>query len=197
MKTIRIALGACVAVLSLQAHAAGMMKAGLWEMKLLHQEMDGRDMTAQMAEAQQKAQAAIASMPPEQRAKIEAMMGGKAGAAALGGPTRICVSPAMAARDKPVMDPKNHCEPGTFTHTGNKMTFEMSCKTAQGTMNGKGESVNNGDTVDTKMNMTTTDARGTHNMVMESQMTFLGADCQGVKPLDQIAEEMKAPPKAP
>jgi len=41
------------------------------------------------------------------------------------------------------------------------------------------------------MDMTMTDARGQHSMQTESQMKFLGADCQGVKPADQIARDLQ------
>jgi len=191
MLMTRLTIAASAALLISNAYGAGMMKAGLWEMKILHQEVDGKDMTAQISDAMQKAQAAMARMPPEQRAKMEAMMAGKGGPANLADAHRLCVSAEMAARDKPVFDPKSHCEPAKITRSGNTTTYELKCKTANGSMAGKGASTNNGDTVDTKMDITMTNASGTHKMVMESQLTYLGLDCQGIKPLDQIAEDIK------
>ena len=50
---------------------AGDMKAGLWEVKTTKQVVDGQDMQAQMRQMQQQ----MASLPPEQRKQMEAMMG--------------------------------------------------------------------------------------------------------------------------
>jgi hypothetical protein len=40
--------------------------------------------------------------------------------------------------------------------------------------------------------MMTTGRDGKHTMQTESQMIYLGPDCQGLKPADQIAREMQA-----
>jgi len=191
MLTTRLVIALSAGLLIGKAYGAGMMKAGLWEMKILHQEIDGKDMTAQISDAMHKAQAAMASMPPEQRTRMEAMMASKGGQANLADAHRICVSAEMAARDKPVFDPKSHCEPAKITRSGNTTTYELNCKTANGSMAGKGASTNNGDTVDTRMDMTMTNPSGTHKMVMESQLAYLGSDCRGIKPLDQVGEEAK------
>jgi len=160
------------------------MKAGLWEMKQIHQVVDGRDMAAQMAAANAKMEQAMANMTPEQRKQMEAMMGGKSmpGQGASGGSMRVCISPAMAARDKPMVDPEGHCEPATVTHSGAKTSFEFHCAANGRTQVGKGETMANGDTVTTLMDMTMTDAQGSHTMHSESQMKYLGPDCQGIKP---------------
>ncbi|GAB1413897.1 hypothetical protein MASR1M97_26330 [Candidatus Desulfobacillus denitrificans] len=50
------------------------MKAGLWEIKTLKQVMDGRDMKAQMDAAQAQMQQQMASLPPDQRKQMEAML---------------------------------------------------------------------------------------------------------------------------
>ena len=166
---------------------ASSLKAGLWEIKPISQIMDGRDMTAQMASAQEKMQQAMANMSPEQRKQMQAMMGHQGAPA--GGGMRICVSPAMAARDKPMVDPEGRCEPATVNHSGNKTSFEFNCTANGRTSTGKGESTVNGDTVTTRVDMTMTDARGRHTMQSESQMKYLGSDCQGIKPLDQLAKK--------
>lgn len=165
------------------------LKSGLWEIKPISQIMDGRDMTAQMASAQAKMQQAMANMPPEQRKQMEAMMWHQGASA--GGGMRICVSPAMAARDKPMVDPEGRCEPATVNHIGNKTSFEFNCTVNGRTSVGKGESTVSGDTVTTRVDMAITDARGRHTMQSESQMKYLGSDCQGIKPLDQLAKKAK------
>jgi Protein of unknown function (DUF3617) len=158
------------------------MKPGLWEMKNIRQVMDGRDMSAQMAAAQAKMQERLASMPPDQRAKLEAMMPPSQGT------YRVCISEAMAARGRPMIDREGHCDPAKFDRSGNKITFEFNCTTSGNTRTGKGETIINGDTMTTRFDATTTDSRGTHTMQSESQMNYLGADCQGVKPADQFAK---------
>jgi hypothetical protein len=182
MKALTLAV---LLALSGSAFAEGYLKAGLWEAKVIRMVRDGQDQTAKMADAQAKMQASLAKMPPAQRAQIEAMMKGSAS----GGPgsVRMCISAAMAARDKPIMEPNSRCEPTAFNRSGNKITFEYSCKTESRTSVGKGESIINGDSITNHVNSTVTDPSGTHNTEIETQMTYLGADCQGVKPADEMA----------
>ena len=168
------------------AYAQGSgLKPGLWEVKQISQIVDGRDMGAQMASAQARMEQSMARMSPERRKQMEAMMGGQGLPAqgAAGGGTRICISPAMAARDKPMVDPEGRCEPAKVSRSGNKSSFEFNCTGNGRTMVGKGESTTSGDTVTTRMDMTTTDAAGRHTMQSESQMKYLGADCKGIKPI--------------
>lgn len=180
---------AILITLSGSAFAQGSsLKPGLWEMKQIRQVMDGRDMAAQMASAQNQMQQAMANMPPERRKQMEAMMGGQGMPAQGAGGMRICISPAMAARDKPMVDPEGRCEPAKVSRSGNKTSFEFNCSTSGRTMVGKGESTVSGDTVTSRMDMATTDASGRHTMQSESQMKYLGPDCQGIKPMDQLAK---------
>jgi Protein of unknown function (DUF3617) len=169
------------------------LKPGLWEIKPISQIMDGRDMTAQMASAQAKMQQEMANMPPEQRKQMETMMGPQGASA--GSSMRICVSPAMAARDKPMVDPEGRCEPATVNRSGNKTSFEFNCTANGRTSVGKGESTVSGDTVTTRVDMTMTDARGRHTIKSESQMKYLGSDCQGIKPLDQLVKKFQNSPQ--
>lgn len=169
------------------------MKPGLWEVKQIKQVMDGQDMAAQMASAQAQMQQQLAKMSPEQRKQMEAMMGrqGLPSPTAAAGATRICISPAMAAMDKPMVDPEGRCEPAKVSRSGNKTSFEFNCKVQGRATVGKGESTHSGDTVTTRMDMTTTDASGRHTMQSESQMKYLGPDCQGIKPVDQMVKDAK------
>jgi hypothetical protein len=165
------------------------LKPGLWEMKQISQVMDGRDMTAQMASVQARMDQSMAKMTPERRKQMEAMMGAQAmPQGAGGGGTRVCISPAMAARDKPMVEPEGRCEPAKVSRSGNKTSFEFNCTSNGSTMVGKGESTVSGDMVNTRMDMATTDANGRHTMQSESQMKYLGPDCQGVKPMDQLVK---------
>lgn len=164
------------------------LKPGLWESKVTRQVMDGRDMSAQMKSAQSQMQAAMANMPAAQRKQMESMMKGRPMPGA-NGATRICISPQMAARDKPMVDREGHCEPTKIVRSGSKTSFEFDCTSEGRHMVGHGDSVVSADSVSTRMDMTSTDAQGKHHMQTETQMSYLGADCQGIKPLDQAGSQ--------
>jgi hypothetical protein len=191
----KIAFAILITTLSGGAFAeSSSLKAGLWEIKPIHQVVDGRDTTAQMAAAQAKMQQAMASMTPEQRKQMEAMMKGMGtNSPSAAGLVRICVSPAMAAKNAPMVDHEGHCAPAKVTRNGNKSTFEFNCTTNGRTTVGSGESTTNGDTISTSVNMTMTDSKGHHNMQSESEMTYLGSDCQGIKPADQLVKDLQRP----
>lgn len=187
-------IAAALAVVAVPALAQTIMKPGLWELRTTKQVMDGQDMLAQMAGVQAEMQKMMANMSAAQKKQMEAMMGKQAGTA--GNVHRICISPEMAARDRP-MTPDDRCEPARISRSGNKLSFEFNCTTDGRTMVGKGESILGGDTVNSRMDMVMTDARGKHTMQTESQMKYLGADCQGIKPADQIARELQQARQVP
>ena len=169
------------------AQASG-MKAGLWEINPTSQTVDGRDMTSEMSSAQARIQQEMDRLSPAQREKMQAMMGQGTPA---GGGMRICVSPAMAASDTPIVDREGRCKPATVNRSGNKTSFEFNCTSNGRTSVGKGESIASGDTITTRMDMTETDARGKHTMHSESRMKYLGSDCQGIMPADQVAKKSR------
>jgi len=172
-----------IAMLALALPAAGDslgIKPGLWDLTTTKRTLDGHDLSGMTSAMQQ----AMAALPPERRAQIEAMTKGRL-SDAISNNMSLCISPAMASADRPVLDPSGRCQPATVTRHGNKMSFAVSCASKDGQANGKGESVINGDTVTTVMDMTTSDAQGTHVLHTESQMVWRGADCGSVKPLDQ------------
>ncbi|HEV3241049.1 MAG TPA: DUF3617 domain-containing protein [Casimicrobiaceae bacterium] len=159
------------------------LKPGLWEVKPIRHVVDGHDMATQMAAASAKMEQAMANMTPEQRKQMEAMMSGQGMSRGVaGGGTRICVSQAMAAKDKPMLDSEGRCEPAKVNRSGNKTSFEFNCTNNGRTEAGSGESTLSGDTVTTRVDMTMTDSRGSHTVQNESQMKYLGPDCQGIKP---------------
>jgi hypothetical protein len=171
------------------AHAEDFLKPGLWEVQIVKQIADGKDMSGQIAAAQAQMQQQMAAMSPAQRKQMEQMMGGKLPAQ---GPNRICISAEMASRDKPMMPPDAQCEPTQVSRSGNTMRYEINCKQDGRTVVGKGESTASADSVISRMDMTMTDARGKHTMQHESRMKYLGSDCQGVVPVDQLAKRMGA-----
>lgn len=158
---------------------AGDMKAGLWEMKTTRQIVDGQDMRAQMQQMQQQ----MAGLPPEQRKQMEAMMGRQGMAMGPGGATRMCISEEMAKRDTPMVDPDGRCQPTKMSRSGSTMRYEFDCVMEGRRTVGKGESTASGNTINARMDATTTDASGRHTMQTESQMTYLGPDCRGLAPI--------------
>jgi len=164
------------------------LKPGLWENKQISMVVDGRDMNAQMAAAQAKMQQEMAKLTPDERKQMQAMMSkASGGMMSQQGVMRICISPAMATKNNPMLE--NGCEPVKLNRSGNKTNFEINCTKNGRTMVGKGESTYSNDTVTTSTDMTMTDARGRSTMQMEMQMKYLGTDCQGVKPADQIIRD--------
>jgi Protein of unknown function (DUF3617) len=165
-------------------------KAGLWDWIAVRQVFDGREMKVQSAAARSEMQQkALAHMTPEQRKQMEAMMNSQAAAPTGGTSYRVCVSAAMAARNKLMFDPRGRCEPNKVSRSGDKTTFEFDCtRNGFGTA-GKGESIVAGDTISTSVDTTITDPRGRHTMHSETQMKYLGQDCQGVKPLDELSKQ--------
>jgi hypothetical protein len=191
MKKTMIAFG--FALVSTSALAAGYMKAGLWEMRTLKQVHDGQDMTARMAAAQSEMQKRMASLPPAQRKQMEALMAKQGGGGGGAGDStmKICVSPQMAERDRPVFPPESKCEIIRFDRSGDRVSFEVSCNPEGRIMTGKGESTVSANLIKSRMDMIMTDARGKHTIQAESEMRYLGSDCQGLKPADQIAHETR------
>lgn len=188
MKRTLVFIG--LGILAQAAIAETFMKPGLWEVRIVKQVMDGKDMSAQMASAQAMMQEKMAAMSPAQRKQMEQIMGGQAMPSQ--GAQRICISQEMASRDKPMMPPDAKCEPTKFDRSGNKMTFEINCTADGRTTTGKGETVGSGDAVTSRMDMVVSDAKGRHTMQHESQLKFIGADCQGIKPVDQLMKSMNS-----
>lgn len=159
------------------------LKPGLWEMKVTKQIVDGKDVTAQVNSGIEMLRQSLANMTPEQRQKMSAMMGNLA-VGSSGAPS-ICVSAAMAAKNQPLVGHGANCPPAKITHSGNQTTFELQCTSNGKTTVGTGTSIVNGNVITTSMTATISDAKGQHVMQNESQMTFVGSDCQGIRPIDQ------------
>lgn len=177
------------------AHAVDLgVKAGLWETRMIHNVIDGKDMAPQlnalMAQQQAKMQAAMANMTPEQRAQMMSQMKSLAGN---NGTTRTCLSPTMAAKQSALIDPEGHCSAISITPSGmNKISFSFTCNRDGNTATGTGTRTVSGDTATLHMDMSSTGNNGKHTMQMDSEMTYLGADCQGVLPIDEVAKSMQA-----
>lgn len=186
MRTLTIGSLAVALVLAaaLLAHAAGIgLKPGLWEVHLVKQVVDGRDMTAQITRANARMQQALKNMPPEQRARLEAMLKQHGVNESGNGSFRICITPEMAKRDTPVLDREGRCKPIDLRRSGNRTTYTFDCTSHGVTTTGKGVATIGSERVTTETDATTQSETGEkHVMHTESEMTYLGSDCGDVKP---------------
>jgi Protein of unknown function (DUF3617) len=175
-----------VALAAVNGLAAGFgLKPGLWESRVVKHVLDGQDMTPQMTAAMSQMQNNLSRLPPEKRAQLEAMMK-EHGALTMGtaGITRLCISPEMAGRNKPIVDPEGRCQPVKINQSGNHTTFEINCSANGTVMAGKGESTATGDVITSRVDMSTRKGKGeTHMLHNETEMKFLGSDCGDVKPI--------------
>jgi hypothetical protein len=184
----RAILAGIAVVAASQSLAGGYgLKPGLWETHIIKMTVDGQDRTGQMAEATSKMQAAMANLPPERRAQMEAMMKQRGMDTAGGGGTaRMCFSKEFADSDRPYANTSKdeQCEPAQITHSGNRTTYSVTCTGHGETSTGKGEAIATGDLISAKIDMTSKGADGaTHQRHIETEMKFLGADCGDLKPI--------------
>lgn len=174
------------------AQASGGLKPGLWESRVLKLNVNGQDMLSQMSAMQEQMRQAMAKMSPAERKQMEAMMGAQMADPMM---QRICISPEMAARDESILPrPEDaQCEQPKIKRSGQRTTFEVACKTREGPMLTKGESLVSGDRVDTKVETVVTTAGGGRQVSLtESTMKYLGKDCGSVKPVEQIIQDAEA-----
>jgi hypothetical protein len=183
----RTILGAALAVAATGALSAAepAVKPGLWEVKLVRQFMDGRDVTTLVPAALAGMQQLMANMTPQQRRQMEATFGRPPANTT----QRLCISPEMAAGDKPLLPPDVKCEPTAFSREGAVVKFEFNCTDQGRTTSGKGESVLAAESVSTRIDMVTSDASGRHTWQNQSQASYVGADCGKLKPADQVLRE--------
>jgi hypothetical protein len=177
----RTILALCLVIGGQAVAQAPDVKPGLWQVKPISQVVDGRDVLAAMMASQARMQQSLANLPPDQRQRMEATMGGMLTA-------RLCLSPAIAAQGVPMVDPEGKCQPENVERNGDKTSFEFHCSRNGRTSVGTGERTGTGNVLHTRMDMTTTDAKGSHRLQSEAEMTYIGADCQGVKSVDQLGK---------
>jgi len=152
------------------------IKPGLWEVRILKMEQDGRDLMPGMRQA-------VANIPPEYLEQLSKM---GVGAGLVGNDvvlSRVCYSAAMVKNNDWLAEQykkqQQECSPPIVKHgSGNRSTFEIICKNT--TI--KGEGVITDDLITTKSEIMTIVNRKMSTVVQESQMTFLSSDCGDIKP---------------
>lgn len=189
----RTALVAMLATNAVAATADPAVQPGLWEVRMVRQYMDGRDVTALVPVALSGLQQLMGGMTPQQRKQVEATLGSQVA----NGSTvqRLCVSPEMASGDKPLLPADVKCKPTEFNRQGTRLTFAFNCADQGRTTTGRGVSQLASQRVTTRVDLVTNDANGRHTWINQSEASFLGADCGSLKPADQVVREAETAKK--
>lgn len=179
--TIRhIALPSCAIAVALAAQPAlaQQFKPGLWETNNTMGAGGGK-LQGAIAMVQQQ----MATMDPEQRKRIEGMMSRQGVVISDDGViAKMCITPAMAARQQLPIQQHGNCSYQHAPVVGNSMKFSFSCTNPQA--NGEGSATFSGPTAYTSTMRVTTTATGTSETVnLESAGRWLGAECGAVKPI--------------
>lgn len=165
------------------AEAAGLgLKPGLWDVRLVRQMVDGHDVSAQLTESVAKTQTALGKLAPKARAKAEKRfhVGDDSGSNTS---FRICLTPAMAATDLPIMDKDGSCRPTLISQSGHRVTFRIQCSSDGTLVKGRGQAAGTGMLITVKSDVVTRAANGSsHTLHNEMQMHYLGADCGNIPP---------------
>jgi hypothetical protein len=169
-KTLIPTLFISVMSLSFSAHAAGQMKAGLWEMKLKSD--------------------LVKNMPKVPPAQLEQMrkMGIEMPTFKDGGMvTKVCISKEMAERNEPpeMNQKESGCQAKNYQRSGNAYSLDIVCDGPLMKGTGKVKGAFNGDQSFTSTYDFTGTAQGQPvKQHHESSGKWLAADCGNVKPMD-------------
>jgi len=152
------------------------IKPGLWEMKQLSMEVDGKPMPS-MAQMPQ-----LAQLPPEVRKQMEAQMKAQ-GIDMQGGGIRTCISAEMLKQNQWGQNQgqgQQDCKMDVLERSGSTWRWKVQCKEGQG----EGSTVFNGDAGYTSdMHWRGTAKGQPQSMKTKVQARWLGADCGGLKPI--------------
>jgi len=152
------------------------VKLGLWETTSTT-EMNGMA----MPNMPQIPPEALAQMPPEQRARIEAMMKGRGGSGP-GTTTRYCVTKESLQRPMAFGQQERACTTKVVSSTSSKQVMHMDCTRGETHMTGD-MTVERVDAEHAKGAMTVkAEGEQAVGMKMSFQTKWLSADCGSVKP---------------
>ena len=169
-----LALGVC----ALTAHAQ-VGKAGLWEVT---SKLGG---SAEMDKAMAQMQQQMASMPPEQRKQMEAMLA-KQGMSMTSTPggvqSKMCITKDMVERSQMPVQSQGDCTSTTSNKTSTGMAFKFTC--ANPPSSGEGQYTFVGDSAySMKMKINTPQQGKPVVTTMDSSGKWLGGDCGTIKPM--------------
>ena len=175
-RTLLAALLVATTALGAQAQVA---KAGLWEVT---SKLGGSpEIDKAMAQMQQQ----MASMPPEQRKQMEAMMA-KQGLGMSGGPggivTKMCMSKEMVERSQLPMQTQGDCTSTTSDKTSTGMKLKFSCTNP--VSSGEGQYTFVGDSAYTvKMKINSRQQGKPTITTIDATAKWLGSGCGNIKPM--------------
>lgn len=169
---------ALCALFATGAAAAQNLKPGLWE---IQQKAGGN---SQMEQAMAQMQKEMASMPPEQRKQMEAMMarqGVQMGTAPGGGmSTRVCLTREMVERDE-IPSNQGDCKMTRRQRSGNTLSMAFTC--AKPPSSGESQVTFQGPEAYTMKTTATTTVDGKpERMTIEGTGKWLSADCGNLRP---------------
>lgn len=151
------------------------LQPGLWEQSMTTQ---NEKVNQAMAQMQQQ----LASMPPDKRKQMEAMMAQRG--MAMGAPgqamtVQVCITPEQAARDEmPAREGK--CKQTRSERSGNTLRFAFTCEDGG---SGEGEYTLQSPKAHTgRMTINAMRNGKTERMEMQHSGRWLAADCGAVKP---------------
>ena len=176
LAVVSLVLWGAVFAFSAQAQTS---KPGLWEVTSKFSGSPEAD------KATADLQKQLASMPPEQRKQMEAMMG-KQGIT-LSGPggamvMKTCITKEMLAQSQLPMQTQGNCTSTTREKTSSSMKFKYVCTNPTST--GEGQFTFQDENSYTSTIKLTTTAQGKpQTTTMEGAGKWLGSDCGTIKPM--------------
>ncbi len=148
------------------------VKEGLWEMTVTH------SMTG-MPAAPSIPPDALAKMPPEQRARIEAMMSGKPSTDV----RKECITKEKLQKHSAFTNNRGDCTHNVVSSTGRKFEMKFHCEDKDASSDGTSvmEAISS-DNVKGSMHIVT-NSKNAHAMTMDFTISskYLGPDCGDVK----------------
>ena len=174
MRTAFIATA--LALACLPAAAQQQMKPGLWEVQT---KMNNPQMDQAMAQMQQQ----MASMPPEQRKQMEAMMaqrGVKMMPSASGMTMQVCMTKEQVERNE-VPQQQGDCKHTITQRSGSTMKMTFTC--ASPPSSGEGEFTSSSDGYTSRMTVTSAAQGKPETTTINSSGKWMSADCGSVKPV--------------
>jgi hypothetical protein len=179
MNIRRLVLPLAVLAFAAQPVLAQTFKAGLWETNSKAGAGSGK-LQGLMAMAQQQ----LASMSPEQRARIDGMMARQGVVLSNDGVVaKMCVTPEMVAAHQLPIQQRGSSSYHHAPAVGNSMSFSFSCTNPQAA--GDGTVTFSSPTAYTATTRATTSVTGTSETVnVESSGRWLGTACGSVRPLE-------------
>ncbi len=172
-----VAVIACFSC-SAPALAQTKMRPGLWEHSFTMKSQSG-----QMEKAMSEMQQQLASMPPEQRKKMEQMMAQQGMSMGAGGRSvKMCITKEQAERDE-LPQQEGRCSQQVVQRTATTMKVKFSC-TGNPPTSGESEVTFASPTAYTGKSTVNTTVQGKpERMNMEQSGKWLSADCGSIKPM--------------